>query len=118
MQIAAQTAQVFAVSGAPLNLKAFMEKTLDAYDISDKERYFLPKQMGAAVMGQQAPGNQNQPPQQQLPPPPDGGGSGMTNVDAAAGPLSPNSTNSMSPENAMATMLRMRGGAANGGGGG
>ena len=40
-------------------------------------------------------------------------GSGMTNVDAAAGPLSPNSTNSMSPENAMATMLRSAGGVNN-----
>jgi hypothetical protein len=42
----------------------------------------------------------------------------MTNVDAAAGPLSPNSTDSMSPENAMATMLRSQGGTSNGGGGG
>ena len=120
LQIAAQTAQVFAVSGAPLNLKAFMEKTLDSYDIQDKERYFLPPQMGAAIMGQQAPQNQNQPQQQPPPgsPPTANGGSGMTNVDAAAGPLSPNSTNSMSPENAMATMLRSQGGANNGGGGG
>jgi hypothetical protein len=39
--------QVFAMSGAPLNLKAFMEKTLDAYDIPDKERYFLPPGAGS-----------------------------------------------------------------------
>jgi hypothetical protein len=120
LQVAAQTAQIFAVSGAPLNMKAFMEKTLDAFDIADKERFFLPPQAAGAIQGQMAPQNQNQPPQQlpQLPPGVAGAGSGMTNVDAAAGPLSPNSTNSMSPENAMATMLRSRGGAANGGGGG
>jgi len=121
LQVAAQTAQVFAVSGTPLNLKAFMEKTLDAFDVADKERYFLPPQAAQAIMGQQTPQNQNQPPQQ-LPPPPgangNGGGSGMTNVDVAAGPLSPNNSNSMSPENAMASMLRTYGGAANGGGGG
>jgi hypothetical protein len=113
LQIASQVQQVFAMSGAPLNLKAFMEKTLDAYDIPDKERFFLPPGAAAAIQGQAAP---------QQPPPQGGGGggggSGMTNVDAAAGPLSPNATDSMSAENAMATMLRMRGGAANGGGGG
>ncbi len=96
LQIAAQTAQVFAVSGAPLNLKAFMEKTLDAYDVSDKERYFLPPQAAPAITGQGAPPGQQQPQQQQLPPgPPPGAGSGLTNVDAAAGPLSPNSPNSI-----------------------
>ena len=112
LQIAVQSQQLFAVSGAPLNLKAFMDGTLEAYDIQDKERYYLPPQAAAAIQGQAAP----------QPAPPGGaagqGGSGMTNVDAAAGPLSPNNTDSMSPENAMATMLRMRGGAANGGGGG
>jgi len=123
LQIAAQVQQVFSVSGSPLNLRAFMEKTLDAYDIPDKERYFMPPQVGAQTAGgppqqQPPPGQQLPPGQQQLPPPGAGGGSGMTNVDAAAGPLSPNATESMSPENAMATMLRMRGGAANGGGGG
>ena len=119
-QIAAQTQQVAAVSGTPLNLRAFMEKVLDAYDVADKERFFLPPQAAAGIMGQAQPqnqnGQQNQPPQQL--PPGDGGGSGMTNVDAAAGPLSPNNTNSMSPENAMAASLRRFGGAANGGGGG
>ncbi len=96
-----------------------MEKTLDAYDVSDKERYFLPPQAAPAITGQGAPPGQQQPQQQQLPPgPPPGAGSGLTNVDAAAGPLSPNSPNSMSPENAMATMLRSTGGASNGGGGG
>jgi hypothetical protein len=118
-QIAAQTAQVAAVSGAPLNLRAFMEKVLDSYDISDKERYFMPPQVAQQTMGQ--PGG-SQPPQmppaqqQQLPPgaPPGGPpGSGMTNVDAATGPLSPNSPQSMSPESAMATMLRSQGGPSN-----
>jgi hypothetical protein len=111
LQIAAQTQQIFTMSGAPLNLKAFMEKTLDAYDVSDKERYFLPKGAAPAIQGQAPP-----PPGQQAPP--GQNGSGMTNVDAAAGPLSPNSTDSMSPENAMATMMRSQGGTSNGGGGG
>lgn len=121
LQIAAQTQQIFAMSGTPLNLRAFMEKTLDAYDVPDKERFFMPRQMAgamaSALQGQQAPPNQNGQ-QQPTPPPSSNGGSGMTNVDAASGALSPNNTDSMSPENAMATMLRSQGGAANGGGGG
>ena len=115
LQIAAQVQPVFAQSGAPLNLKAFMERTLDAYDISDKERFFMPPQVGAATAGG-PPG---------MPPPPGANGqapalpggvalpAGVTNAGAAAGPMSPNSTDSISAENAMATMLRMRGGASN-----
>jgi hypothetical protein len=123
LQIAAQVQQVFSVSGSPLNLRAFMEKTLDAYDIPDKERYFMPRQIGAATAGgppapPQQPGLPPGAPPQQLPAPGANGGSGLTNVDAAAGPLSPNATASLSPENAMASMLRMQGGVANGGGGG
>jgi hypothetical protein len=111
LQVAVQSQQMFAMSGAPLNMKAFMEETLDAYDIQDKERYFLPPQAGPAIQGQ-APGGgggggQAGQPQQSA------GGGGMTNVDAAAGPLSPNATDSMSPENAMATMLRSSGGVTN-----
>jgi len=117
MQIAAQAAPIFAQSGAPLNLKAFMEKVLDAYDVPDKERFFLPK----ALAGQQ---------QQQLGPPPsspqqpqqngngNGAAQGVTNVPAAAGPQSPSNVTSMSPETSMARMMSSYGGAANEGGGG
>jgi len=111
LQIAAQTQMVFAQSGAPLNLKAFMERTLDAYDIPDKERYFMPPQVGAATAGMPPgapPGGPGQ-----APAPPAGPPNGVTNVGAAAGPMSPNSADSMSPENAMATMLRMQGGPSN-----
>jgi hypothetical protein len=108
LQIAASVQQVFAVSGAPLNLKAFMERTLDAYDIADKERYFLPPQMGAATLGRGQPQPQPTPV-----PASENGGGGITNIGAATGPQSPSNENSMSGEAAMADMLRMRGGAAN-----
>ena len=108
LQIAAQTQMVFAQSGAPLNLKAFMERTLDAYDIPDKERFFMPSQVGAASAGMPPAG----PGPGQAPAPP-GAANGVTNPAAAAGPQSPSNPNSMSPENAMATMLRMQGGPAN-----
>jgi hypothetical protein len=120
LQIAAQTAPVFAQSGAPLNLKAFMEKTLDAYDVTDKERYFLPPQQ-TPQMGQPGAGQPGPPgmPGPGGPPGPPGPAapSGMTNVDAAAGPLSPNGgTASMSPALAMANLMRQQGGANNAGG--
>jgi hypothetical protein len=122
LQVAVQSQQFFIMSGTPLNLKAFMEGTLDAYDIPDKERYFLPKQAAGALQVQTQP----PPPQQQngggppmgAPTSPDPTGGGMTNLDAANGPLSPNNPNSMSPENAMASLMRSYGGAANQGGGG
>lgn len=116
LQIAAQVQPIFAQSGAPLNLKAFMEKTLDAYDILDKERFFLSPKAGVATAG--APG---QPPQQQPQGPqgPQGPAPvGVTNVPAAAGPLSPSNVDTMSPEASMARMMSMAGGAANAGGGG
>jgi hypothetical protein len=113
LQIASQVQQVFAVSGAPLNLKAFMEKTLDAYDIPDKERYFMPPQVGAATAGGPA---QGQPQQQQQQP--QQNGAGVTNVPLAAGATSPSNVTSMSPETAMARMMSSYGGVANQGGGG
>jgi hypothetical protein len=114
LQIASQVAQIFAMYGAPLNLKAFMEDALDSYDKPDKERYFMPPQVGAATAGQ-PPGQPQTPPS---PVPANGGGpGGITNAGLAAGPMSPSGGDlSMSPENAMATMLRQRGGISNGGG--
>lgn len=114
LQIALQGAQVSAMMGCPLNLKAFWEAALDSYDKPDKQTYFVPKQV-AAMQAQNAPPppQQQQPPQQQ----PAGPG-GITNASLAAGPSSPSSDASMSPENAMATMLRQTGGVSNNGGGG
>ena len=119
LQIAVQSAPIMAQSGAPLNLKAFMEETLEAYDILDHERFFLPSQTGALQAGQQQAQPQ-QAQQQQLPPgpPPGQNPSGTTNVDLAAGPGSPSNTNSASPEAAMQQMMARYGGPANGGGGG
>ena len=122
LQIAAQVQPVFAQSGAPLNLKAFMEKTLSAYDILDKDRYFLPSQVGAATAGgatpQAPPGAPQQPQQQLTANGPPAGASGTTNVDLAAGPSSPSNGNSMSPEMMMQQMMSRYGGPANQGGGG
>jgi len=113
LQIAAQVQPIFATSGAPLNLKAFMEKTLDAYDVPDKERYFLPKTPpGQLPTGAPPPSPQQQQPQ------PNGNGAGVTNVPLAAGPSSPSNVTSMSPEAAMAQMMAKTGGIANQGGGG
>jgi len=115
-QIAAQTAPIAAQSGAPLNLKAYMEKVLDAYDVLDKERYFLPPQAMAAAgaAGPSAPPGQQQPP----PPPGQNGNAGITNVPLAAGANSPSNVASMSPEAAMSRMMSQYGGVANEGGGG
>ena len=106
LQIAATFQPIFAQSGAPLNLKAYMEKTLDAYNVIDKERYFMPSPVGAATAGQPQPGQQPPP----GPIPASGNGNGVTNVGLAAGPTSPSNVQSMSPEMAMSRMLSLSGG--------
>jgi hypothetical protein len=119
-QIGVQSQMIMAQSGSALNLKALFERVLDAYDVIDKERYFMPQQIAAAAAV--GPPQQGQSPAQpQLVPAPGvngqggggGVGGGVTNTALAAGPMSPNSEVSSSPEAAMAQMLRMRGGAAN-----
>jgi hypothetical protein len=112
LQVASQTAQIFAVSGAPLNLKAFMERTLDAYDIPDKDRFFLPSPAGALTAGGQPPPQQQG--QQQAAP----NGAGVTNPAAAAGPMLPSNESTISPEAMMSRLMSMRGGISNQGGGG
>jgi hypothetical protein len=112
LQMAAGIAPVMATSGAPLNLKAFMEKTLDAYDVLDKESFFMPPQVGQQTFAQGMPGMQPGG-QQSVPPPPSSNGGGVTNPNLAAGPTSPSNENSLSPEAAMQRMMSMRGGAAN-----
>jgi hypothetical protein len=125
LQIAVQSQPMFAQSGAPLNLRAFMEKTLDAFDVLDKETYFLhPAAPPVAAPGQNVgpPGLPGQPgaPGQQGPPglPLGAPVTGVTNPGAAAGPMSPSSSPSMSPVAPMQRMGAMSGGPANNGGGG
>ena len=113
LQIAGQLQQIFAMSGTPLNLKRFMEACLDAYDIPDKESFFMPPQIGAATAGGLGQG-QGAP----QPASPDQSGNGVTNAAAAAGPTAPSNADSMSGEAAMARMMSMRGGISNQGGGG
>jgi hypothetical protein len=109
LQVAAATAPVSAQLGAPLNMKAFWEKVLDSFDVTDKERYFLPQQAAAAVgAGMGPPGA---PPGT---PPPGQGAGGITNPELAAGPSSPSNGNSMSPEAAMQQLMAMRGQPAGG----
>lgn len=115
LQIAAQVQPVFAQSGAPLNLRAFMEKTLDAYDEQDKERFFMPAPVGAATAGGPPPPGMPPPPgsPQGALPPPQAPAPGVTNPALAAGPSSPSSPVTMSPEAPMQQMLARVGGAAN-----
>jgi hypothetical protein len=110
MQVAASIAPVMAQSGAPLNLRAFMDRVLESFDIRDKERYYMtPPGAPAPAMGA-LPGQ----PQQGAPPAPNGGApQGVTNPELAAGPTSPSNAASMSPEAAMARLMSMYGGAAN-----
>lgn len=114
LQIAAQTQPIFIQSGAALNLRAFMEKTLDAYDVLDKERYFMPPKVGAAAAAG-PPGPPQLAQQPQGPPPPT---QGITNPMAAAGPMAPSNAQTISPQAAMSRMMSQAGGTANGGGGG
>src|SRR5262245_37943463 len=113
LQIAVQSAQIYAVSGAPLNLKTFMEKTLDAFDVPDKDAYFLPKAPPALAQG----GPPGLPPGQ-TPQAPPGSPNGVTNPAAAAGPTSPSNESTVSPEAMMSRLMAMQGGTANDGGGG
>jgi hypothetical protein len=120
LQMASTFQPIFAQTGSPLNLKAFMDKTLDAYNITDKERYYMPKPPGPGAgappgmppgaPGQPQPGAPGQPqPGPPMGPPP----SGITNPALAAGPSSPSNTNSMSPEAAMQRLMSMSGGVSN-----
>jgi hypothetical protein len=118
MQMAAQVQPVMAQSGAPLNLKAYMEKVLDSYNVTDKERYFLPTPSGAppGAVPQPGPPGPPGPPgaggapgQPGGPGPPGPPGMGITAPTLAAGPLSPSNAFSMSPETAMQRMMALAG---------
>ena len=91
LQVAAQTAPIFAATGKPLNMQAFMDNLLDAYGVQDKESYYSanPQQL------------QNQP-SPQAPP----GPGGVTSAQASD-PFQQSGTQ------ATAQLLAQRGGAAN-----
>ena len=92
------------LSGTPINLRAPIEKVLDAFDIADKERFFLPAAPAGAAAPPGLPGQ----------PPPPGGPAGVTNPEAAAGPLAPSNEDSLSPESMMQRFMAQRGTPAGG----
>ncbi|MBI3936399.1 MAG: hypothetical protein HY323_05435 [Betaproteobacteria bacterium] len=99
-QIAVSSAQVMAATGRPLNLRAFMDDLLDAYDVADKDRYYASAAPPALPGMEAAPEGQ-------------ANGVGVTNPALAAGPMSPSNAFSVSPERDMQRLMAQRGGAAN-----
>ena len=81
------------ISRAPLNMRAFMEDYLEAFDITDKDRYF-------AEAPQAPPG---------LVPQAEPGSNGVTNPELAAGILAPSNQTTMSPAGAMQQALTQTG---------
>lgn len=95
VQTAAQIAPVMMAVQQPLNMRAFVEDWLRAFDVQDYDRYFTaqPQTIPGAAPGQQQPQNGQQP------------GYGNTNPGLAAGPTSPSNQMSLSPEAAMQQMM-------------
>jgi hypothetical protein len=104
------SAGAHAASGQPLNLKAFMDDVLDAYDITDKDRYYTAVPPNPQMQGGGGGGGM---PGMGMP---NGQGGGVTNPALAAGMSSPSNPNSMSPEVFLQRLGSMRGGPANVGG--
>lgn len=102
-QIAVSAAGVMAASQTPLNLRAFMDDVLDAYDITDKERYYTASPPAIPA----TPGQPGQAPA------PTNGPGGVTNEALAAGMSSPSNPYSMSPAQFMQRMGAMQGGVSN-----
>jgi hypothetical protein len=104
LQMAAQIAPIGAALGAPLNIKAFIDEYLRAYDIHDTERFYSAQpqpQLGGA------PG---------MPGQPNGNGGGPTNgttAPEAYAASSPSNANSLSGEQFLARLGSMQGGANN-----
>jgi hypothetical protein len=91
LQVAVQSAPVFAASGTPLNYKAFMDNVLDAFDIQDKDAFYSAQ-----------PQQQQNQPSPQAPP-----GPGGVTAPQAGDPFQQSGTQ------AVAQMLAQRGGSAN-----
>lgn len=102
LQIAVSAAQVFQLTGHPLNLRAFMDDVLDESNILDKDSYYsaLPQQQAPAPPPQGPPGMPGQP-------------TGGVTSPAAADITSPSNQFSQSPALPMAQALASQGGAAN-----
>lgn len=102
LQMMSGVAQVAAVSGTPLNMRAPIENMLDAYDVTDKEKFFMP----TPPPGMGAPAGA---PPGMSPQPENGQPQGITNPEAAAGPMSPSNAQTMSPEASMARLMAQHG---------
>ena len=103
LQVAVQAAGPFAATGNGLNLKAFMDRYLESFDIDDTAPYYSsrPQPQLQAPQPQQDPTQQTQP--------------GAT-APQAIDPNSPSNSFSQSPVAATQQMAALVGGAANNGG--
>ena len=100
--MAVQAAPVYAAIGQPLNMKAFMDDLLDTFDKQDRERYFSQQPQQLPPQGQQQPAQAGAQ-----------GPGGITNVDLAAGPMSPSHPASLSGQSHLQQALAMLGGGRN-----
>lgn len=109
MQLFVQAAPVLAMAGAPVNLKAVVEDTLEAYEIQNPERYFAPPPQQPQGMG--APGQPGQAP------PPGQPSGGVTAPQATNPATSPSAQGTLSPasmmQQQMASAGSMNGGSMN-----
>jgi len=107
LQMFLTAAPVYQALQTPLNPKAFMDDYLEAFDISDKDRYYgtaSPPGGSPLTPGQpgQAPGPNGQP-----------GPGGVTAPQSIQADTSPSNAQSMNPAVMMQRMLAMQGGANN-----
>ena len=94
LQVAGQLAPVFAATGKPLNMQAFLDNLLDAYGIQDKESFYSANPQQPPSVGQQGG------------PPQPGAPQGVT-APQASDPFQQSGTA------ALAQLMAQRGGAAN-----
>ena len=114
LQVAVQSAPVFAQVGAPLNLKAFMDKFLDAYDVDNTDPFYSAKPQapaGGAPGSQEPPGGSDQAEGAG----PGGVPAGVTGPNSINPAVSPSAQASLSPGVMLARALASQGGAQNGG---
>lgn len=109
LQVAAGVVGIFAeLSQVPgsqtpaLNMKAFMDDYLTAFDITDRERYYTAAPTPVPQSASQPPGS-----------PGAQNGNGVTNPQLAAGPQSPSNPESMSPEVFASRQMAATGGPVN-----
>lgn len=106
LQVFLQAAPVFAAMGTPLNAKAYMDDFLEAFDISDKDRYYAAQQQ---MPQQQMGGGGGQPQQSQAPP----GPGGVTAPQSIQADTSPSNATSLNPAVMMQRFMAQNGGVAN-----